>query len=121
MHPTRSWSVGAVGPSVETWVGARFTCINKKVGGQKGWRLPVIAELASLIDPSVAAPGPTLPAGHPFTNVQSLLYWSASTDTENATLAWLVYFFNGNVNSGSKAGSNPFVWCVRGGSNADAY
>jgi len=39
-----------------TWNGARFTCINKNVGGQKGWRLPSIPDLASLIDPSVAPP-----------------------------------------------------------------
>lgn len=45
------------------WNIARFTCINKTVGGQKGWRLPSVPELTSLIDPSVAPPGPTLPQG----------------------------------------------------------
>ena len=53
-----------------SWDQARFTCINKTVGGQKGWRLPSVPELASLIDPSVVPPGPTLPPGHPFLNVQ---------------------------------------------------
>jgi uncharacterized protein DUF1566 len=61
------------------WSVARFTCINKTVGGQKGWRLPSIPELTTLIDPSVAGPGPTLPSGHPFQNVQSANYWSATT------------------------------------------
>ena len=56
-----------------TWNDALYTCINKNVGGQKGWRLPSIAELASLSDPSVAPPGPTLPPGHPFLNVQVAL------------------------------------------------
>jgi hypothetical protein len=37
--------------STATWNGARFMCINKNVGGQKGWRLPSIPDLASLIDP----------------------------------------------------------------------
>ncbi len=54
-----------------TWDSARFFCLNRTTGGQKGWRLPSVHELASLIDPSVAPPGPTLPPGHPFTNVLS--------------------------------------------------
>ena len=53
----------------ENWSGARFHCTRLTTGGRKGWRLPSVHELASLVDPSVA-PGPTLPAGHPFTNVQ---------------------------------------------------
>jgi hypothetical protein len=103
-----------------TWLSARHTCINRNIGGQKGWRLPAIAELASLIDPSVGFPGPTLPAGHPFTNVQSAHYWSASSLAEDPTLGWGVVFGDGNVFTVTK--SNPsFVWCVRGGSNAEAY
>jgi hypothetical protein len=65
--------------TTHTWSSARFHCANKNVGGQKGWRLPSFAEQASLIDPSVAPPGPTLPPGHPFLNVQSALYWSAAS------------------------------------------
>ena len=103
-----------------TWNGARFTCINKNVGGQKGWRLPSIPDLASLIDPSVAAPGPTLPSGHPFHNVQSAGYWSATTSAEDPSNAWFVYFGIGFVESDSKTFSGH-VWCVRGGMHADAY
>ncbi|MGH7180698.1 MAG: DUF1566 domain-containing protein, partial [Nitrospiraceae bacterium] len=57
-----------------SWIDARAACINKDVGNRKGWRLPSISELASLIDPSIS-PGPTLPMRHPFTNVQSDVYW----------------------------------------------
>ena len=103
-----------------TWNGARFTCINKNVGGQKGWRLPSIPELASLIDPSVAPPGPTLPSGHPFNDVQSAGYWSATTSAEDRYDAWFVYFGIGFVDSDSKTFSGQ-VWCVRGATNADAY
>src|SRR5436190_560490 len=53
-----------------TWSGARLTCLDNAVGGRKGWRLPSIVELASLLDPSVQPPGPLLPTGHPFTDVQ---------------------------------------------------
>jgi hypothetical protein len=105
---------------VAAWVGARDTCIGKPVGGRRGWRLPSIPELASLIDPSVAAPGPTLPSGHPFLNVQSDVYWSASTVAENSTLAWLVFFNDGSVGGDSKT-DGLRAWCVRGGMNAEAY
>lgn len=107
-------------PAPVTWNGARFTCINKNVGGQKGWRLPSIQDLASLIDPSVAPPGPTLTAGHPFKNVQSAGYWSATTSAEDTSDAWFVYFGIGFVDHDSKTHTGH-AWCVRGSMNADAY
>lgn len=102
------------------WSDARFTCINKNVGGRKGWRLPSIPELASLIDASVASPGPTLPAGHPFTNVQSAGYWLATTLADFPSGAWVVNFRGGFVDADVKSVSNQ-VWCVRGGMQADVY
>ena len=93
-------------------------CTNRTTGGRKGWRLPSVHELASLVDP--ANSNPSLPTGHPFTNIQSGFYWSASTSAGDPTLAWRVAFFNGDVNGSSKAGTNH-AWCVRGGMNADAY
>ena len=103
-----------------TWAGARNACIGKNVGGQKGWRLSSIPELVSLIDPSVPSPGPTLPPGHPFLNVQSDFYWSATADANGPSNAWYALFLNGGVFSDSKTFSNH-VWCVRGGMNADVY
>src|SRR5262249_49758456 len=50
---------------------AAWHCNRQNLGSRKGWRLPTIQELASLIDATVPSPGPTLPAGHPFTNVPS--------------------------------------------------
>jgi hypothetical protein len=106
--------------SLRTWDEACRHCIDKNVGGRKGWRLPSIPELASLVDPSVADPGPTLPPGHPFTNVQSFLYWSATTDADGPTNAWIVYFLTGVVDTFDKT-IPLFLWCVRGGMNADQY
>jgi hypothetical protein len=103
-----------------TWNGARFTCINKNVGGQKGWRLPSIPDLASLIDPSVAPPGPTLPPGHPFHHIQPAGYWSATTNAEDTSDAWFVYFGRGFVDHDSKTHTGH-AWCVRGVMNAAAY
>ena len=96
----------------------RLTCLNKAVGGRKGWRLPSLPELASLVDPSVASPGPTLPSGHPFMAVQSANYWSGSVHAENPALMWGVGFGNGAVLGLSKAFEQR-AWCVRGGINAD--
>jgi hypothetical protein len=96
----------------------RLTCANKAVGGRKGWRLPSLPELASLVDPSVASPGPTLSSGHPFLNVQSTNYWSASAHAENPALMWGVGFGNGAVLGLSKA-FDQRAWCVRGGMNAE--
>jgi hypothetical protein len=106
--------------TTRTWGLATFACINKNVGGQKGWRLPAIAEQASLIDPSVAPPGPTLPPGHPFLNVQSAAYWSASTGADAPTYAWHVGFNVGGVDALSKT-SSFHVWCVRGPMQESVY
>jgi len=101
------------------WSGARFQCTSRKIGGRMGWRLPSVHELASLVDPSVS-PGPTLPAGHPFTNVQAAHYWSATSLAGKPSRAWNVGFIMGMVHD-IKTTDNHNVWCVRGGNNADAY
>jgi hypothetical protein len=104
------------------WQAAINICADRRVGGQKGWRLPSFVELSSLVDP--AANGPSLPAGHPFINVQSFSYWSATTrigsfglDPDNG---WIVSFNNGGVQTTPKA-ATLHVWCVRGPMNAEAY
>lgn len=103
------------------WIAARRTCIEKNVGGQKGWRLPSLQELTSLVDPSVAPPGPTLPPGHPFLTVQSTVYWSATRVDEDARGSWAVHFgLGGGATFINWAHSVP-SWCVRDGMNADAY
>jgi Protein of unknown function (DUF1566) len=103
------------------WNVARFSCIGRNVGGQMGWRLPSIPELASLMDPAVAVPGPMLPPGHPFLNVHSAWYWSATSNAEVPADAWGVVFDRGGVGTVNKTNSTIQVWCVRGGMNAEAY
>jgi hypothetical protein len=107
--------------------GARFECTRRVTGGRKGWRLPSFTELSSLVDPSVA-PGPTLPPGHPFSTALPVFYWSSSMDAGNHTAqgaliltgAWGVDFSKGEVGTLLKTFAG-FVWCVRGGMNADQY
>ena len=105
-----------------TWIDAQILCNVKGLGNRRGWRLPTVHELASLIDTSRPAGNPDLPLGHPFSNVQSSLYWSATTDAEFATHAWEVNFFFGDDAGGPEAEvktDTNFVWCVRGGIGAD--
>jgi hypothetical protein len=99
--------------SFTNWSGAQNRCENLLLGKHKGWRLPTIFELATLVDPNVPSPGPTLPAGHPFT-VASSFYWSATTDITNNANAWGVGFNIGDVGSGVKSAID-YVWCVRDG------
>ncbi len=101
------------------WTNAFLVCQQRTIGNRQGWRLPTIEELQSLVDPTVAAPGPTLPSGHPFSNIQtSNVYWSASTDASSSTYALFVNFNNGFVNNSDK-GNISYVWCVRGGQGYD--
>jgi hypothetical protein len=98
---------------------ARLECINRTVGGRKGWRLPSVHELMSLVDPSIAPPGPTLPVGHPFTNIGSDLYWTGTTFAFQPPLPWEVSFTTGNA--GVNNALQRIIWCVRGGGPIDQY
>ncbi len=100
-----------------SWSDAIYHCYNMNVDGRKGWRLPTVEELASLVDPT--QPAPTLPAGHPFTNVRSSFYWSATTLAGGTSSAWGVSFYGGLANGSAKSDAS-YVWCVRGG-HYDAY
>ena len=102
-----------------SWTDARAACADKDVGGRKGWRLPSISELASLVDPSMTA-GSTLPLSHPFTNVKTDVYWSATTLAGNSKSAWLVFFDTGKVTHAFKT-ITFHTWRFRGGINADQY
>ena len=101
-----------------SWVNACDHCFQKEAGGRKGWRLPTIEELASLID--TTQNNPALPDGHHFSNVQSSNYWSSTTYAYYPTFAWSVHFYNGQVKFNDKNNAY-YVWCVRGGYGHDAY
>ena len=102
------------------WVQASANCVNKSIANRKGWRLPSVVELASLIDTSQSFP--TLPTGHPFTNVQADNYWTSTTYEPDRNIAWGVNFNGGSVSVILfKNGTGLWAWCVRGPMNADAY
>jgi hypothetical protein len=100
------------------WLVAHRFCIDRAVGNRnrKGWRLPTVQEIVSLVDPT--RDPPSLPAGHPFSNVQPDFYWSATTFGENPALAWGAGFENDLTEPGARFTTKTtarLVWCVRGG------
>jgi hypothetical protein len=101
------WTASASAPGVDAF----SHCYQLEVGGRKGWRVPTIDELASLVDSS--QPSLALPTGHPF-NVPPTPHWSATTNASDATRAWAVGFATGNVFNPLKTATRE-VWCVRGG------
>ncbi|MEO5376690.1 MAG: DUF1566 domain-containing protein [Magnetococcus sp. DMHC-6] len=76
------------------------------------WRLPTVNELLSFTDDGRSYP--PLPLGHPFSSVQTDLYWSSTTFAGGTSLAWIVYLGNGFVNFIDKS-YTYYVWPVRGG------
>ena len=113
--------------AVLDWYSAILACTTRTTGGRKAWRLPSIHELASLVDPTVASPGPTLPPGHPFLNISPYdFFWSGTSTGDPALLAWGLWFGTGEVDEYVKNSSpNPQItlriWCVRGPSAEHQY
>jgi len=100
------------------WFDAQRLCNILKIGNRMGWRLPTIQESMSLMDPSVPPSGPTLPAGHPFSNVAGELYWSATTTADDSSFALVANFSNANITAYTKNTALRW-WCVRGGQGVD--
>jgi hypothetical protein len=99
------------------WESAGFDCLNKNVGGTRGWRLPSIVELASLINPTL--PPPYVPTS--IFTVQIGPYWSETTAFRGVTTrAYYVDLQNALASDNYKT-EQSFAWCVRGPMNADQY
>jgi hypothetical protein len=106
-----------------TWEDAVEHCIGFELDGRKGWHLPTIEQLASLVDTSHVPP---LPDGSPFDTdcddgycIFTAEYWSATTYVRDNTRKWYVNFSSGNVGNGAIGAT--FAMCVRGGQSHDGY
>jgi len=86
-------------------------CYQREVGNRKGWRLPTVEELASLVDNDNS--NPALPSGHPFDNVQFSIYNTSTISVLNTGEAYHVYFSNGSMAAADK-NHDHHVWCGRG-------
>jgi hypothetical protein len=100
-------------PDKRQWDGAIVYSYTQAIAGRKGWRLPTIEELLSLVDPTKT--NPTLPGGHPFMNVKTdYFYWSSTLGmTQPPTFAWGYNFGNGDTSNVVKSAS-AYTWLVRG-------
>ncbi len=98
--------------TIRLWEDAISHCHNRVVGNRKGWHLPTVEQLTSLIDTTQS--NPALPSGHPFSNVQSpAWYMSATSNKSDSSIGLAVLSLDGSVSSIFTNSGN--VWCVRGG------
>jgi len=116
-------------PSVKRFslVSASAHCQNLTLANHGGWALPQIEQLQSLVD--VTQSNPALPSGHPFKNVQSDLYQSATINSLAVLMGGhnqlFVMNFKTGIGATVYADVTPdeflgyFVWCVRSGQGGD--
>ncbi|MFM8551117.1 MAG: DUF1566 domain-containing protein [Nitrospiraceae bacterium] len=95
----------------DVWSRSVERCTTKRVGGKNGWRAPTIQEVKALIDP--AQKDPALPPGHPFSNIKSAIFWTATPHPTDDIVAWQVSFFSGEPVTDQKSGTRR-MWCVLG-------
>ena len=92
-------------PDRMTWAKAKEVC--EKLG--KGWRLPTVNELFSLVDRTKYNPAIDKDM---FPDTQSSYYWASETFAYYSDVAWYVYFYDGGVNANGK-GISYYVRPVR--------
>ena len=98
----------ATAPGTYVWDAALRYCEDLTLAGHDDWRLPNVRELQSIVDYGRIDPSSDLIFG-----AESGWYWSSSTIVLYPNDAWLVFFYDGFVDYGSK-GVGSFVRAVRG-------
>lgn len=95
----------------DVWDRSIARCATKTVGGTQGWRAPSIDEIKTLVD--LDQQDPSLPAGHPFRNIKSGIYWTSTAHPKDDIVAWQQSFFSGQAVTDQKSGTRR-LWCVLG-------
>ena len=95
----------------DVWDRSVARCATKSVGGRQGWRAPSIDEIKTLVD--LDQQDPSLPAGHPFRNIKSGIYWTSTAHPTDDIVAWQLSFLSGQSVTDQKSGMRR-VWCVLG-------
>jgi hypothetical protein len=95
----------------DVWDQSLTRCATKTVGGRQGWRTPTIDEIKTLVD--LDQQDPSLPAGHPFRNIKSSIYWTSTAHPTDDIVAWQLSFYSGQAVTDQKSGMRR-LWCVWG-------
>lgn len=93
----------------DVWDRSVARCATKTVGGRQGWRAPSIDEIKTLVD--LDQQDPSLPQGHPFRNIRSGIYWTATPHPTDDIVAWQQSFFSGQSVTDQKSGMRR-LWCL---------
>ena len=95
-----------------TWQAALQRAAEADFAGSSLWRLPNKKELDSLVEQRCYNPAIN---NRIFSNTPTdKVFWSSSSNADNAGLAWIVNFNNGSLNYYGKDSAN-YVRLVRGG------
>lgn len=93
-----------------TWPEAKAYCAGLTLDGS-GWRLPTLDELESIVDLTVASPGPTIDQTA-FPSTPTAWFWTSSPYAGPPAGAWAVAF-NFGYSSSTDTDNNLRVRCVR--------
>ena len=108
------WARNAQTLTPQSWFDAMLFARDTFLAERKGWRLPTVEEILTLID-ETAPVSPKLPVGHPFVNTTPpVIYWTSTTGERDSSNAYYIDTL-GNVYTGSKDGFSFHIWLVRGG------
>ena len=81
--------------STFTWNAAQAHCVQLVLGGFSDWRLPSRIELISIVDYTIAKPGPVIDTTA-FPGAPNTIFWTASPEAlYGGSRAWYVQFDNG--------------------------